>query len=65
MNKNIKQVLVRVEYHNQVWFEAMNIEIYYGKAQSESARPDYRASPIRGGSESDSKFFRRSLSDGN
>lgn len=25
MNKNIKQVLVRVEYHNQIWFEYMDI----------------------------------------
>jgi len=25
MNKNIKQVLVRVEYNNQIWFECMDI----------------------------------------
>lgn len=26
MNKNIQQVLVRVECHNQIWYETISIE---------------------------------------
>lgn len=26
MNKNIKQVLVKVEYHGQVWYEYISVE---------------------------------------
>lgn len=29
MNKNIKEVLVRVEYHGQIWYEYISIEIFY------------------------------------
>lgn len=43
---NIHEVLVRIEYHGQVWFEVINIEIYYGTPQQKrnprQARGNYK-----------------------
>lgn len=65
MNKNIKEVLVRVEYHGQIWIEAISIENFYGKAQTSLRRYHFREINGRLASESNSSFSGLQLQHGN
>lgn len=38
MNKHIREVLVRVQVKDQVWYEVISIEQYYGELQASSVR---------------------------
>lgn len=66
MNKNLKEVLVRHEYHGQVWFEYIKVEKllvknlsfdndkYFHSSNAEKARRYYRQINGQGSSESHS-----------